>query len=159
MARRTLNVPFHADGSVNANNTTFVGTDLLAVLSSDAGIEVRPGMTIVRIRGTINIRSSVTGAHVSCIAALLVLGEGTTITNSLLVNIQNVIWRLDMSTSGKVVETAAGAFTPGDDVFMVESRGMRKISRVDDELRLMVTTGAGSGVIVSIDGTVRVMLE
>jgi len=160
MARRTVNIPF---------STTEVGivgiplqgaANLLLNMPLDMGINTRPGMTIVRIRGTVNLEAAISGAASVFHIALMVVPEGgMAVVPNLATEVVNAIWRLDGQTSGRVDEIAAGVFAPPSDIFQVESQGMRKISRVGDEMRLFVSVPATANVIATIQGTVRMMLE
>ena len=160
MARRTLNIPFDTgEHNIAAATTTESVINLLGNLS-DVGLESRPGMTIVRIRGYCAMWAITDGNKNPMRVAIYLTPEGGTASPRTLVsNVLNAIWRLDTVTSGHTVETAAGVFGDKADIYPVESRGMRKIARAGEELRMLLRNDGGSGVVVRILGTVRLMLE
>ena len=160
MARRTLNIPFDTgEHNIAAATTTESAINLLSFIS-DVGLDTRPGMTIVRIRGYCAIWSIVDGVKTPIRVALYMTPEGGTASPRTLVsNILNVMWRLDTITSGDTVETAAGVFADRADIYPVETRGMRKVARAGEELRMLLRNDGGSGVVVRVLGTVRLMLE
>ncbi len=157
MARRTVNVPINGSVTFGAENVEG-GSDLLGNLLSDAGIETRPGMTIVRIRGYMYLVGPV-GSQVNIACALMVVPEGgISAPPNLFGEIVNAIWRFDGLTTGQAREVAASTFEPIFDVYPIETRGMRKFSRVGDELRIYAS-GNATGNTLFIAATVRVMLE
>ncbi len=161
MARRSgLWVPFKAAATVAASTTADEGTDLLAFLV-DADLTARRDMTIARIRGTVSIANSVgqlTSTDTS--VALMVAHEGEDLAQTSLLSalIVSPIWRLDTVSSGRMVEVAAGDFNPLADVYMVDTKAMRKLDRTNNEVHMLVTTGGGSSVNVVMRGVIYVLL-
>ncbi len=159
MARRTLNIPFNVNQTTTTQATA--STDLLAQIS-DAGIETRPGMTIVRIRGYVSIKvadGSVGQQNAVAMALMMFREGGAATTPALFTEIVNAIWRLDTITRGIANEIAAGNFDSVNDIYPIETRGMRKIGSVGDELRMVVAAGGGVSTTFHASGTVRLLLE
>ncbi len=156
MARRTLNIPFNG----NLTTTTSVqGNDILQQIS-DAGMEMRPGFTIVRIRGHVGVRRTTAGGAASFIFGFGMTPEGRfAVIPALFTEIVNFVWRLDSLAQSLSTETSAGNFETIHEIYPIESRGMRKVSRVADELTPVLVAGGGVSVEVVFQGTVRVMLE
>ncbi len=157
MARRTLNIPFNTSLAASANAQG--AADLFANIS-DAGIEIRPGMTIVRIRGHMNITNTTSTTPVPFAVAMMMTPEGGFgVVPALFTEIVNAVWRTDGTTRVIHDEVAAGVFEARPDIYPIESRGQRKVARVGDELRLVLAHGGGVSISVQVSGTVRIMLE
>lgn len=156
MARRTLNLPFNTGATSSAD--AFGAVDLLQNYVGQVGADIVPGMTIVRIRGHLNINATADGGKVQFSMGLMLLDEGQAAGTVPDMNseILNLIWRLDGRTSGHVSETAAGTFANVDDIYLIDNRGQRKIDRVGQELKVLV--GVGASINWNMAGTVRLML-
>jgi len=158
--RRTVNIPFNVGFSASASTQTVNTTDLMALGLGDMGISVRPGMTIVRIRGNVSLQNTSTPlAQVQSHIAVALLDEAQAAFDSIASEVVNVMWRLDTKTRGLVWESSADTFTGFPDVYPIETRGKRMITRVGQKLVTVVNLGAGSTINVNMAGTVRLMLE
>jgi len=160
MVRRTVNLPFADSFTAVAGANGESTTDLLAIGLADLGLVTRPGMTIVRLRGHCYLENvAASGKQRIGVALMLSQAGGLTVEPDIRDEVINAIWRLDAVTLGNVVESASGVFTTVLDPYVIESKGMRKISRANEELKVFTTNTAGSNVIVHVVGTARVMLE
>jgi len=162
MARRTVNLPFQTGSITIPSNTAVQGTiDLLNAGLTNLGINSRPGMTIVRIRGYMNVGLATdVGISQNVQVAIMVVPEGGLAqVPDITVEVINAFWRADVRTRGQVSEDSAGSFVDVEDVYQVESEGKRKITRANDEVRIFARTAVGSSMLVNVSGTIRVMLE
>ena len=161
MARRAgLWVPFKATETIAVSTTSDEGTDLLTFIS-DVGIATRRDMTIVRIRGTVQITGAVGSFSKTDVSvALMVAHEGEDLARTSLLSAKVVspIWRLDTKVSGQSREVASGNFDPIPDVYMVDTKVNRKLDRTNNELHMVITTGAGSAVTVDMRGVIYILL-
>ena len=159
MARRTLNVPFQTEFTAGAAGSTLGAIDLLAVLGTDAGIETRPGMTIVRIRGIVGFTSQTTGLKGDARCAFLLMDEGETDLQSIDSEIVNAFARVDALMTGRTAQVPADTFDSVTDAYLLDSKGNRKIDRVGQEVRVLVHNGTAAALTFIAVGTIRVMLE
>jgi len=153
--RMTVNIPFNT-GAAGAGNA-FGATDLLANFAGQLGRQPTPGDTIVRIRGYASLKGTTAGSFVQVHIGIMLIDEGQAAGTAptISTDVQNLIWRLDSITSGRVAETAAGVFASVGDIYPIDSRGMRKITRNAQELRVLIGSGSYTW---NLAGTVRVML-
>ena len=160
MVRRTLNLPFSRAFTASAAGSTLDTADLLSVMTSDALIETRPGMTIVRIRGHVGFKSATIAISQDRIhLAFMLMDRGETDVQSPGAQVLNAFARIDGLTSGLVVEDAAGSFEATITIYPIDSRGMRKIDRIGQEIRMMVNVPTAIAIEVQAVGTIRVMME
>ena len=155
MARRTVNLPFNTGSATSANG--FGAQDLLSQFLAEVGREIAPGDTIVRIRGYASVGATTNGNNEQWSMGIMLLdpGQSAGTVPVISTDILNLIWRLDCRTAGRVDEVSSGTFDTVDDIYPIETWGMRKIMRVGQELRVLHSS---TGVGWNVAGTVRVML-
>ena len=160
MARRTVNLPFEGNITAVAAATT-EGPNEFASSMGALGMAIRPGMTLVRLRGHVYFQPvGGPGSRQQVHAAFMIVpAGGLAVLPELHIDTVNAVWRIDVTTTGNAEEWAAGSFRQVVDSYIMESRGMRKIGRLDDELRMYVRNSGGTNVEVHFAGTARLMLE
>jgi len=158
--RRGFWIPFSLAHGPTASTTSMDNTDALAFISS-IGITTRRDMTIARIRGTVHIvnNPATDQSQVDVSIALMVIqpGQDLAITSLLSGTVTSPIWRLDTVTTSQTLETASGVFEAKPDVYIVDTKAMRKLDRSNNELRLVSTIGAGSNITIKMRGVVYVL--
>ena len=159
---RKIWVPFDLSASVAAAANVSIGGDLLTQFSVAAGLEVTPGMTVLRIRGTWSIGG---GAIASTFQdpvrmAIAVSPPG----GWAVVPIQQTsgfqpMWREDTFYPRAIDEIAAGTFANRLVTGTLDTKAMRKLSRGVGELRYFVFNGAAVSLSFAATGVILVGIE
>ena len=131
--RGNLWLPFDASTTVDAGSDAN-SADLLTRYLSDVGAEVPVGSTIGPIRGNISLEPVTINAQGAAFCAIYLRREGSNPAPNLDQEPWHAMWYLAAPLTGKTNETAAGVFAPEKDVWPIETRAMRKISDVGEEL-------------------------
>ncbi len=157
--RGNLWLPFSVLGQESTTGgTTQVGT-LLDRYLAEHGAEVPVGATIGPIRGHLHLHAQTPGEFPVVFAAIYTAPETVPAGGSLELEQIPAMWYTAVSLNGDVAETAAGVFASVAMTLPVQTKAMRKIREIGENLVIQVDeVGSGGDVLWDIVGHIFMKL-
>ncbi len=158
--RGNLWLPFSGIGlEVTTGSVTRTDT-MLARYLAEHGAEVPVGTTLGPIRGNLHIHAQTAGEFPVIFAAIYLTPEEGIGANPDLENEQiDAMWYTTMSLNGAVAETAAGVFASVAMEVPIQTKAMRKIRSIGQNLSFQIDEiGSGGDVLFDFTGHIFMKL-
>jgi len=146
--RATIWLPFHQAAIALAASGSVATGDLLARYQTEIGREVPVGTTLGPIRGNISVLTTGAAVHSHLFAAIQLITEGgSTVLPSLELEPIDAMWYGVLDGRNQTVESAAGVFTEIPDTFPIQTKAMRKVREVGQQLHLVFNEVSGDAAV------------
>jgi len=144
--RGNLWLPFSTLANTTVSSGTLSINTLLDRYLADHGSELPVGSTLGPIRGNFHFHSVTIANQPVIFAAMYLVPEGgLSALPSLNLEQVDAMWYTTQSLNGEVTETAAGVFDVVAMQTPIQTKAMRKITEIGEELAIQVSEVAGDG--------------
>ena len=137
--RKVFWMPFYVEGFAVPAGGTATSGDMLARYFLEHGSEVPVGTTIGPIRGVIGVLGATVGQGFDLFGSIHMRPEaGFAVNPSLELEQFPSMWYGQLLSDFSVQEIAATVFAKKRELFLLETKSMRKVREVGEEMRLQL---------------------